>query len=144
MEYRKINTPKSLYIILFILMIATLFNSLKLFSTSLFCFFLVYLIIWISLVFTKSKVELQMNTISYSLSLFGFSIYKKKLFPENIRLIIFKRSGWNQKCVVIITNRGMNIRIRGFDPVSIYSDINDFSKVNKIKTKFEKVFVFAK
>lgn len=127
MEYSKESTQKSFYIILIILMIATLFNSIKMFSFSLFWFFLVYILIWLALVFTKSKIELQKNTITYSFSLLGITLYKKTLILENIQLIIFKRSGWNQKCVVIITNRGMNVRISGFFPVSIYSDLKDFS-----------------
>lgn len=142
MEYNQTNTSKSIYIILFIFMMSKLFHLKEIFPTPLFWFLLVFSLIWILLVFAKSKILLQKNSISYSLIIFGFSIYKKTVLPNHIRLVTFKRCGWIQKCVVIKTNRGMNIRISRFYPESIYSDIKVFCAENNIETKITKDFAY--
>lgn len=126
--------PKGTLFLLFCL-------NLGLFITSYSYYSLIYLvlaIIFILCINIKYHFEINENALSFTTSLFGFEILKRKANNENIKLIEFKRIGWHQKAVFISLNKGYRWKIYRFHPNNFDKYIENFAINNSIENKKHK------
>lgn len=110
----------------------------KTYSTGFLYYQIVVIIFILLCLFIKFEFKIIESSISFKIFLFGIRIYRKKLQPEEINGIKFKRVGWNKKCVIVQADKGFNLRIINFYPENIYDEIFDYANQHDIavvKTK---------
>jgi len=103
--------------------------------------FLTIFIMFLLLAFIKYTLVINHNII-YTIQLFRIIIYKKEVTSSNIKIIIFKRSGWSSKLAYIKLYKGISIRVALFKPENVYDDLVKFCENNAIhykKTKDYKI-----
>jgi len=99
-------------------------------------------IICFLLAFLKYTLIINKHTIVYAIQLFGLTIYSKEIVLNEIKEIIFKRTGWISKLAVIKLYKGLSIRVALFKPEIVYDDLVKFCEDNTIhyeKTKDYKI-----
>ncbi len=86
--------------------------------------------------FLRYSCDINEESIAYHIMWMGLLLYKKRVTPNQISHIKFKRYGWATKGAVVHTYKGFNIRLIDFIPVKLYEDLGDFSDKHEIP--FEK------
>ncbi|WP_188456332.1 hypothetical protein [Virgibacillus oceani] len=86
----------------------------------------------VATIFIQYTLKISKNGLSYHITLFSISIYKKELPAVQIQKIIFKRYGWSTRGAVIQMEKGLNIRIIAFRPVKVYENLVKFAGANNI------------
>ena len=82
----------------------------------------------ILLAFLKFKFYIEEKTLIYEIILFKSSLYKKRIFPDEIIHIKFIRTGWAGKGAIIQVKKGLNIRVINFKPTTVCPDLNAFAE----------------
>ncbi|MDQ0257966.1 hypothetical protein J2S74_005429 [Evansella vedderi] len=70
--------------------------------------------------------------------LFKYSVFKKEIYPEQIKELKFFEVGWFKKAAVIKCIKGMNIRLAILEPTEAYDHLLGFARKHNItiyKTK---------
>jgi hypothetical protein len=95
-------------------------------------------VLFLMSIFIQYKFKIDDGFLTYEISFFGFPIYNKVIYPNQIIQIKFKRIGWATKAAIIHVNKGINIRVFNFSPKNVFIDLLDFANKNGIsitKTK---------
>ena len=101
--------------------------SINDFSKWLLFYALIFLIIILGLLLIKYKFEINDDCLTYQILFFGLPFYKKRIPPNEITQIRFKRVGWSSKGAIIRVHKGFNIRIVYFVPDNVFKDLLDFA-----------------
>ena len=92
-------------------------------------YFQIILIAFILLcLFIQFQFKIVEGSLSFETLIFAIRVYRKEVLPSQIVEMKFKRVGWGRKCVVVQTNKGLNLRIVNFYPEKIYIDLIDYAK----------------
>lgn len=68
------------------------------------------------------------NTITYTTTLFGQTLYTKEVQATDIVRVTFKRFNWATRLAVIKTSKGLPIRVALFKPETVFEDLIIFCK----------------
>ncbi|MFS0673509.1 hypothetical protein [Ornithinibacillus sp. 179-J 7C1 HS] len=132
------KTQRGLLLFLFVMMLLLLAMT---FSSGIIYYqiYLITIIVFILLcLFIQFKIKIIESSITFEIFLFRMRVYRKKLQPEQIIGIKFKRIGWNKKCVIVQSAEGFNLRIMNFHPETIYDEIFAYADkygIAVVKTK---------
>ncbi|UOQ84710.1 hypothetical protein [Gracilibacillus salinarum] len=77
--------------------------------------------------FLKYTLSIDEDALLYKIHIFTIPIYKKVMQSNQIVSMKCKRVGWAKKCVVVQTNKGLNVRIINFYPMEIYKDLINYA-----------------
>lgn len=115
----------------------------------LFCFFIMLTLFivskWIPYLFmaifclistyVKHHFKVHENDLSFTISLFGLVILKRKANKDNIKWIEFTRTDWHTKSTFIRLEKGFRWKISRFHPNNFDKSIEDFAINNAIEIK---------
>ncbi|MDQ0271466.1 hypothetical protein [Cytobacillus purgationiresistens] len=99
---------------------------------------LVVPLIWINLLMIKFELSIFKHECIYKIKFFKLTMYTRTLLPVNITAIRFMRSGWNERKAIIHTRPGFNIRILLFEPLSVFTELNEFADRHSIDIHMSK------
>ncbi|QCR31192.1 hypothetical protein [Lysinibacillus sp. SGAir0095] len=86
----------------------------------------------IILAFVRFKFYIEENTLTYEIMLFTILLYKRRVFPDDIKHVKFVRTGWAKKAAIIKVKKGINLRIINFEPTHVCPDLNKFTDKHSI------------
>lgn len=86
-----------------------------------------FAIVILVMIFVNFKLKIKDSLLTFQISAFSLSLYKKTVSSEQISNMKFKRVGWARKCVVVKKKKAFNFRITNFSPVSLYKDLIGFA-----------------
>ena len=98
----------------------------------------IFTLIIFSSLFINFTFEIKEGYLIYQVLFFNVPLYKKSIYPNQIRQIKFKRVSWYSKGAIIQVKKGINIRIVNFVPNDVFKDLIDYANKNDIsysKTK---------
>ncbi|MCG3418344.1 hypothetical protein [Oceanobacillus jordanicus] len=88
--------------------------------------------------FIRYSCDINEESITYHIMWMGLLLYKKRVPPNQISHIKFKRYGWVTKGAVVYTHKGFNIRLIDFKPIKLYEELDvlfDKHDIPSIKSK---------
>lgn len=88
----------------------------------------VTLLLLLMLIFLKYTFTIKDNTITYTTTLFGQTLYTKEVQATDIVRVTFKRFNWATRLAVIKTSKGLPIRVALFKPETVFEDLIIFCK----------------
>lgn len=93
---------------------------------------------YLFLVLFRYEFHLYENKVSFETRWIKLLVFRKRLQPEQIEKISFKRVGWSSKCAIIRVKGFFRIRLILFEPAGLYEDLERFAINHQIpieKTK---------
>ncbi|WP_078380787.1 hypothetical protein [Sutcliffiella halmapala] len=78
------------------------------------------------------KLKIEDGFITYQILLLTISIYQKKVSPNQIIEMKFKRVGWFKKGAIIQIKKGFNMRVVNFSPDDVLEELIKFANANDI------------
>lgn len=130
MHFNAVDSKVPLLLLFFVMLVV--------FIISKWLIFLILSIIFIIITKIKYQFVINDNSLSFVVSLFGLNISKRRVNKENIKLIEFKRIGWDQKSVFIRLKKGFTREIFRFQPDNFDEYMESFATANSIKMKRHK------
>ncbi|WP_416150288.1 hypothetical protein ACM26V_04705 [Salipaludibacillus sp. HK11] len=122
-----------------IICLVTFWNVLSSFHGSFFTTFLFVLPLAIFFGSYRFKFNIHEDRLVYQLIiLFKISIFKKDIYPNQIKQLKFFDVGWFKKAAVIKLHKGLNIRLAILEPTEANDHLLEFAKKHDImlqKTK---------
>nr|WP_106782568.1 hypothetical protein [Lysinibacillus timonensis] len=106
-----------------------------------FSFCIIYSILILIALFIQYKVKIEKHSITYEVAVFQFPIYRRVVFPQEIKRLKFKRVGWAKKGSVIQTIAGLNVRIVNFNTDYVLKELEDFANEHGISTEKTKDYL---
>ncbi|KAB8134687.1 hypothetical protein F9U64_11125 [Gracilibacillus oryzae] len=95
--------------------------------------FVVYFIIVIILgIYLNYRVTIDEQFIHYTVLFGNFTIYARKISAEQIKEIKGKRINWYRMGATVKMKQGVNYRLNGFSPESIFYYLEDFAEKNNV------------
>ncbi|HWL11903.1 MAG TPA: hypothetical protein VNQ57_02855 [Ureibacillus sp.] len=79
----------------------------------------------------RFKLYIEESKLTYEITLYKLSLYKRRIAPNQIKNIKFIRVGWAQKAAIIQVKKGFNIRVINFKP-TVYPKLIAFAKKHSI------------
>ena len=98
----------------------------------------IFTLIIFSSLFINFTFEIKEGYLIYQVLFFNVPLYKKSLYPNQIRQIKFKRVSWYSKGAIIQVKKGVTIRVVNFAPNDVFEELINFADKNSIpytKTK---------
>ncbi|WP_251399842.1 hypothetical protein [Ureibacillus chungkukjangi] len=99
------------------------------------------LAIFFSLAFIKYKFYIEENTLTFEINFFTIQLYKRIIFPEEIKHVKFIRTGWAQKSAIIKLKKGFPLRIINFDPKNVCIELDKFTDRHSISISKTKDYI---
>lgn len=88
----------------------------------------VTLLLLLMFIFLKYTFTIKNNTITYTTTLFGQTVYTKEVQTADIVRVTFKRFNWATRLAVIKTSKSLPIRVALFKPETVFEDLIMFCK----------------
>lgn len=101
-------------------------------SVVLACYSILVIIISIIGFSTKSEFIISQDKLDYVIRIYHYKVFHKKLSPDDIDKIVFKRYGWVTKGASIKVQKGLNLRIVQFIPKDVMHDLENFALHNNV------------
>ncbi|MFC4403923.1 hypothetical protein [Gracilibacillus xinjiangensis] len=101
-------------------------------------FYLLILLVITNFLRYKVTVDEKMILIHYTVLFGNLTIYAKEISPEHIKEIKGKRINWYLMGVKVIMKKGINYRLNGFYPETIFHYVEQFAKKNGVPMKQSK------
>ncbi|WP_107838924.1 diguanylate cyclase [Metasolibacillus meyeri] len=86
----------------------------------------VLLLLLLVFMWVRYTLVLQEDTVTYTIQLFGLTLYKKRVQAKDIVRVTFKRFNWATRLAVIKTSNGLPIRVALFKPEVVFQDLVTF------------------
>lgn len=97
--------------------------------------------IFSSLAFIKYKFYIEENTLTFEINFFTIQLYKRIIFPEDIKHVKFIRTGWAQKSAIIKLKKGLPLRIINFEPKNVCLELDEFTDRHSIRISKTKDYI---
>ncbi|MGB3261990.1 hypothetical protein [Paenisporosarcina sp.] len=100
--------------------------------------YLLVLLIAVVFALIRFRFHIYDENLVYEILIFGKSIVKQRIFPEDISQMKFTRIGWAKKAAKIKVNKGFNVRLAVLEPPKAYDHLIEFAKkhdITIVKTK---------
>ena len=136
-----VKTQRGILACLFALNIVNMSFESEGSSKYLFYFQIVLQIFILIGLFLDYKLKIDDSFLTYQISLFRVSLYKKRIAPEQIKRMKFVRVGWLSKGAIIQLEKGFNIRVTHYTPKTIIVELLDFADKEEIPVLKTRDFV---
>lgn len=128
------------FLALFLVILGTniVFNVITQSFGYLFCMNVLIILLLITIFFVKYTFTIQDGYLTFESFLMSFCIYKRVIYPSQIKKVEFKRYSWATQGAVIRTKKGLNLRLVLFSPNEIFNELLTFAYKHEIpasKTK---------
>ncbi|WP_277585212.1 hypothetical protein [Psychrobacillus antarcticus] len=90
---------------------------------------------------TKSEFIINQDKLDYVIRSYHYKVFHKKLFPDDIDKIVFKRYGWATKGASLKVHKGLNLRIVQFIPKDVMLQLETFAVNNNISINKSKDYL---
>ncbi len=80
----------------------------------------------------RFKLEMNKDHFVYHMQFFQITLFKRHIYPGQIKQLKFVRVGWNEKGAIIKVNKGFNIRLIVLDSQRAYDDVMGFAHDHEI------------
>lgn len=128
--------PQNLFLAVFLLLpgINIMFSII----TQSFAYFFYYNVLLtlfiITLFFLKYTFTIHDGHLTYETFLMTICIYKRVIYPSQMKKVEFKRYGWATQGALIRISKGLNIRLALFSPNEIFNELLTFAYQHDIST----------
>ncbi|RSD23276.1 hypothetical protein [Mesobacillus subterraneus] len=122
-----VEKPKTIYIILILMLPALSFTDKIIYFTT------VFIILLISLL--RSYLTIHPEHLEYRMTIFKYTIYRIVLNKDNIKKIKFGRIGWSTKNAVIKVKGSFNISMTQFNKEEFVLELEQFAITHGIEVQ---------
>ena len=88
----------------------------------------------ITLFFLKYTFTIYDGHLTYETYLMTICIYKRVIYPSQMKIVEFKRYGWATQGALIRIRKGLNLRLALFSPNEIFNELLTFANKHDIPT----------